>query len=117
MVSITRETASGLLSAGDVGSPEPVRELIFAPGYEPFVASHASTIVELKGGTLMAAWLMGVGKRCANLLDDTDTVEDWDRSRSGNQPIKWLSLHIFHNDVRKSVVFAKVINRDDVGFE
>jgi predicted neuraminidase len=38
---------------------EPAGELIFQPGTVPFASSHASTIVELKGGMLMAAWFGG----------------------------------------------------------
>ena len=37
----------------------PSRELIFQPGTVPFASSHASTIVELKDGALMAAWFGG----------------------------------------------------------
>lgn len=36
--------------------------LIFQPGSVPFVSSHASTLVELKGGMLMAAWFGGTGR-------------------------------------------------------
>ncbi len=36
--------------------------LIFQPGSVPFVSSHASTLVELKGGMLMAAWFGGTGE-------------------------------------------------------
>ncbi|HEY1894648.1 MAG TPA: sialidase family protein [Terracidiphilus sp.] len=38
---------------------EPAGELIFQPGSVPFASSHASTIVELRGGMLMAAWFGG----------------------------------------------------------
>jgi predicted neuraminidase len=41
---------------------EPPRGLIFQPGSVPFASSHASTIVELKGGMLMAAWFGGTGE-------------------------------------------------------
>jgi predicted neuraminidase len=37
-------------------------ELIFAPGTVPFASSHASTIVELKGGDLLAAWFGGTAE-------------------------------------------------------
>jgi predicted neuraminidase len=40
----------------------PGRELIFQPGSVPFASSHASTIVELKGGSLMTAWFGGTGE-------------------------------------------------------
>jgi predicted neuraminidase len=46
------------LAAGASGQ-EPAGELIFQPGTVPFASSHASTIVELKGGMLMAAWFGG----------------------------------------------------------
>ncbi len=41
---------------------DPAGELIFQPGSVPFASSHASTIVELKGGMLMAAWFGGTGE-------------------------------------------------------
>ena len=37
-------------------------ELIFAPGSTAFAASHASTVVELAGGELMAAWFGGTAE-------------------------------------------------------
>jgi predicted neuraminidase len=37
----------------------PENELIFQPGSVTFASSHASTIVELKDGSLMAAWFGG----------------------------------------------------------
>ena len=39
-----------------------VREFIFAPGSAPFASSHASTLVELEHGTLMAAWFGGTAE-------------------------------------------------------
>jgi predicted neuraminidase len=41
---------------------EPVPGLIFQPGSVPFLSSHASTLVELQGGMLMAAWFGGTGE-------------------------------------------------------
>jgi predicted neuraminidase len=41
---------------------QPLRELIFKPGSAPFAASHASTIVEMKDGSLMAAWFGGTAE-------------------------------------------------------
>ena len=41
---------------------EPAGEFIFQPGSVPFASSHASTIVELQGGMLMAAWFGGTGE-------------------------------------------------------
>jgi predicted neuraminidase len=48
--------------AARVSGQEPAGELIFQPGSVPFASSHASTIVELKGGMLMAAWFGGTGE-------------------------------------------------------
>jgi predicted neuraminidase len=51
---------AALTLAGPVLTAQsPVRELIFQPGSAPFAASHASTIVELKDHSLMAAWFGG----------------------------------------------------------
>ncbi len=41
---------------------QPSGELIFAPGSAPFASSHASTIVELKNGDLLAAWFGGTAE-------------------------------------------------------
>jgi len=41
---------------------QPAGELIFAPGSAPFASSHASTIVELKNGDLLAAWFGGTAE-------------------------------------------------------
>lgn len=38
---------------------EPARNLIFQPGSVPFASSHASTLVELKDGSLLTAWFGG----------------------------------------------------------
>lgn len=43
-------------------SQESARELIFQPGSSQFASSHASTVVELKGGMLMAAWFGGTAE-------------------------------------------------------
>jgi predicted neuraminidase len=45
-----------------LASAKPVRELIFQPGSAPFISSHASTIVELRNGDLMAAWFGGTAE-------------------------------------------------------
>jgi predicted neuraminidase len=45
-----------------LAAQQPTRELIFQPGSAPFAASHASTIVELNDGTLMAAWFGGTAE-------------------------------------------------------
>lgn len=41
---------------------EPGRELIFQPGRVSFPSAHASTIVELKNGSMLAAWFGGTGE-------------------------------------------------------
>src|ERR1700722_7785382 len=41
------------------GQTKPAGEFIFAPGSTPFPECHASTIVALKNGDLMAAWFGG----------------------------------------------------------
>jgi predicted neuraminidase len=41
---------------------QPTRELIFAPGSTPFPSSHASTVVALADGELMAAWFGGTAE-------------------------------------------------------
>jgi predicted neuraminidase len=40
---------------------------IFAVGSAPFPSSHASTVVELKGGDLMAAWFGGTAERAPDV--------------------------------------------------
>jgi len=42
-----------------VALERPKGEFIFAPGSTSFPSSHASTVVELKGGDLLAAWFGG----------------------------------------------------------
>lgn len=57
------------------------RGLIFEPGNVPFVSAHASTIVELKDGSLMAAWFGGTG-------EGNPDVAIWtSRARSGQSPV------------------------------
>jgi len=59
---------------------EPARKLIFQPGSVPFASSHASTLVELKGGMLMAAWFGGTG-------EGNPDVAIWgSRASSGESP-------------------------------
>ena len=50
------------LQAGMVSGQQPVRELVFPVGSTSFAASHASTVVELKGGSLEAAWFGGTAE-------------------------------------------------------
>ena len=44
------------------GQDKPVTEFIFAPGSQPFAQSHASTVVTLAHGELMAAWFGGASE-------------------------------------------------------
>ena len=41
---------------------ESLRELIFQPGSTSFASSHASTLIELKDGSIMAAWFGGTAE-------------------------------------------------------
>lgn len=67
----------GILTPGQ----ELTRELIFQPGSVAFASSHASTIVELKGGTLMAAWFGGTA-------EGNPDVAIWgSRGSSGESPV------------------------------
>jgi len=54
-------------------------ELIFAVGSTSFLSSHASTIVELKGGDLMAAWFGGSyeGKPDVAIWASRRTAHGW----------------------------------------
>lgn len=49
------------------GQTVPGGRFIFEPGSASFPASHASTIVELKGGDLMAAWFGGTHERAPDV--------------------------------------------------
>jgi predicted neuraminidase len=63
---------------------EPGRDLIFQPGSVPFASSHASTIVELKDGSLLAAWFGGTE-------EGNPDVAIWNsRAISGPSPV-WSS--------------------------
>jgi len=44
------------------GQDRPAAEFIFAPGSEPFAQCHASTVVTLANGELMAAWFGGASE-------------------------------------------------------
>jgi predicted neuraminidase len=46
---------------------KPESEFIFQPGSAPFPSCHASTIVALKGGDLMAAWFGGTAERAPDV--------------------------------------------------
>jgi predicted neuraminidase len=81
------QLATALLLAGGVmvgslasgAATEPLKEPIFAPGSAPFAASHASTVVELKSGDLMAAWFGGTaeGKPDVAIWGATRTRGGW----------------------------------------
>ena len=59
-MSLFRIGAAFLLAASGVLSPaQQTGELIFPVGSAPFASSHASTIVALKNGDLLAAWFGG----------------------------------------------------------
>lgn len=51
-----------LLLPACAASAQATHDLIFQPGSVSFAASHASTIVELKSGGLMAAWFGGTAE-------------------------------------------------------
>lgn len=61
---------------------EPDRELIFQPGHDPFASSHASTIVELRDGSLMAAWFGGSD-------EGKPDVAIWGSRANFGQPRAW----------------------------
>lgn len=56
---------------------DPTGELIFEPGSSGFASSHASTIVELKNGDLLAAWFGGTA-------EGKPDVAIWSSRRSGS---------------------------------
>jgi predicted neuraminidase len=61
MVPALARLAAALLLAlsASMALAQPPRELIFPLGSAPFAASHASTLVQLKNGDLLAAWFGG----------------------------------------------------------
>lgn len=62
-MSLSPISAAVLLAAFAVSVPaQKIRELIFPVGSTPFASSHASTLVELKNGDLLAAWFGGTGE-------------------------------------------------------
>jgi predicted neuraminidase len=61
---------------------EPDRELIFQPGHAPFASSHASTVVELRDGSLMAAWFGGTD-------EGKPDVAIWGSRSNSGQPRAW----------------------------
>jgi len=57
---------------------EPLREFVFQPGSTSFATSHASTLVELKDGTILAAWFGGTAEGASD-------VAIWSARRLGGQ--------------------------------
>jgi predicted neuraminidase len=66
-------------------SPQEPNKLIFAVGSTSFVSSHASTIVELKNGDLLAAWFGGSG-------EGNPDVAIWSSRRTGSSWSKPVEL-------------------------
>lgn len=64
---------------------QPIGEFIFAPGSTPFAASHASTIVELHDGSVLAAWFGGTA-------EGTPDVAIWSSRRVNNAWSKPVEL-------------------------
>lgn len=62
MSALTRVAALLFVLSASMAIAQPSRELIFPIGSAPFAASHASTIVQLKNGDLLAAWFGGTGE-------------------------------------------------------
>jgi len=46
---------------------EPLREFVFEPGSTSFASSHASTLVELKDGSILAAWFGGTAEGASDV--------------------------------------------------
>ena len=68
-----------VVSAGDVQGAaleHPAGEFVFAPGSTSFAQSHASTVVELKDGDLLAAWFGGTKERAPDVAIWTARFHD-----------------------------------------
>lgn len=74
----TRFVVLFLMFAG-CASAQPKGELIFEPGSVPFASSHASTIVQLKNGDLLAAWFGGTaeGKSDVAIWSARKSSDSW----------------------------------------
>lgn len=74
-------TLAVLVLAAGACYAQPKGELIFEPGSVPFASSHASTIVELKNGDLLAAWFGGTaeGKPDVAIWSARKTGESWSK--------------------------------------
>jgi predicted neuraminidase len=79
---------------------DPSGELIFQPGSAGFLSSHASTIVELKNGDLLAAWFGGTaeGKPDVAIWSSRRRASEWsapvEMAREDNIPC-WNPV-LFH---------------------
>ena len=62
MPALSRVAALLLSLFASMATAQPSRELIFPVGSAPFASSHASAIVELKNGDLLAAWFGGTSE-------------------------------------------------------
>ncbi|HKQ85985.1 MAG TPA: sialidase family protein [Candidatus Acidoferrales bacterium] len=62
MHSLTMKSVLLLLIFAGWAYAQPKGELIFEPGSVPFESSHASTIVQVKNGDLLAAWFGGTAE-------------------------------------------------------
>jgi predicted neuraminidase len=59
---LTRLAALLFVLSASMANAQTSRELIFPVGSAPFASSHASTIVQLSNGDLLAAWFGGTGE-------------------------------------------------------
>jgi predicted neuraminidase len=68
-----------LISLVRAAHADPTGELIFQPNSAGFASSHASTIVELKNGDLLAAWFGGTaeGKPDVAIWSSRHTASGW----------------------------------------
>lgn len=62
MPGLTRLAALLFVLSASMANAQTSRELIFPVGSAPFASSHASTIVQLSNGDLLAAWFGGTGE-------------------------------------------------------
>jgi predicted neuraminidase len=67
VLSLRTKLALLLFLAVTSAHAKPTGELIFEPGSAPFASSHASTIVELNNGDLLAAWFGGTAEGKADV--------------------------------------------------
>lgn len=72
----------GVMATGattSVAQMKQTKELIFEGGATSFPSSHASTVVELKGGELMSAWFKGTAEGKANVAiwGSRKTAKGW----------------------------------------